>query len=140
VLGFVSHDVKTVKHKTLFSLLMLVLLIVVAGFFWCMGRKNVTLTGTAQWSFEESAFFPNSDCSVTPYWWDFVNMPKDFEEDMNKRWVNLGKPAAVRIKLRADMSGIGTYGHLGLYRRELRPISLISIEPAERCLWKWPPR
>src|SRR5262249_25501373 len=105
-----------------------------------MSRKNVTLTGTAQWSFEESAFFPNSDCSVTPYWWDFLAVPKDFEDAMHKGWESLGKPDAVRKKLRAALSRFGMSGHLEKYRRELHPISLISIEPAERCQWKWPPR
>lgn len=102
---------------------------------WGMGRKDVDLSGTVQWGFEESAFFPNGDCSKTPFWWS--DGPREFEKQLDTRWKELGKPAALVVTVRADLSAVGMHGHLGKYRREIRPLKLITAAPSHRCDWWW---
>jgi hypothetical protein len=56
---------------------------------------------------------------------------------MGVRWQSLGKPEAMRVKVRGDLSWFGMYGHLGAYRREFIPSQVISVERATRCQWSW---
>lgn len=107
---------------------------VVAVVFWITGRSDIVLEGTLQTSFEESAFFPNSDCSKEPFWWEW---PNQLDSDLDAKWKTLGKPTALRVKVRGNLSSFGVHGHLGAYRREVQPITLLSVSPASRCQWQW---
>jgi hypothetical protein len=102
--------------------------------FWGKGRRDIVLDGTLQWCFEESAFFPNGDCSNKPLWWEW---PNNRDSDLDAKWKTLGKPTALRVKLRGNLSSIGLHGHLGAYHREVQPITLLSVSAASRCQWTW---
>ena len=56
---------------------------VVALVFWGKGRRDIVLDGTLQWGFEESAFFPNGDCSIKPLWWEW---PNNRDGDLDAKW------------------------------------------------------
>jgi hypothetical protein len=107
---------------------------VIAVVFWGKGRRDIVLDGTLQWGFEESAFFPGGDCSNKPFWWEW---PNNRDSDLDAKWKALGKPTALRVKVRGNLSAFGMHGHLGAYRREVQPITLISVSPASRCQWTW---
>jgi hypothetical protein len=92
---------------------------VIAVVFWGKGRRDIVLDGTLQRGFEESAFFPDGDCSNKPFWWDW---PNNLDSDLDAKWKALGKPPALRVKIRGNLSAFGTHGHLGAYRREVQPI------------------
>ncbi len=107
--------------------------IVVGGLvvlFWARSRNNVVLEGTYQTSFEQSAFFLDGDCSKKPVWWKW---PNALDNEMGIRWQSLGRPEAMRVKVRGDLSWFGMHGHLGAYRREFIPSQIISAERAARC-------
>jgi hypothetical protein len=110
--------------------------IIAACFFFLAllagGRREVTLEGTFQGGFEASAFFPNGDCSKRPFWFEF---PDARDYDMNARVQALGFPGALRVKLIANISRLGAYGHLVSYPREVWPVKVISVDPAPPC---WP--
>jgi hypothetical protein len=107
---------------------------IVAVCFWAKGERDVMLKGTLQWGFEESAFFPDGDCSSRPFWWEW---PNQHDSDLDARWKALGKPAALSVTFRGNLSAFGPHGHLGAYRREVQPIKLISVDSASRCQWTW---
>lgn len=112
-----------------------ILAVAIASLFialWARGRRNVVLEGTLQWGFEQSAFFPDGDCSKKPFWWEW---PNQHDNDLNTKWQALGKPDALRVKMRGNVTRIGMYGHLGQYRREVQPVEVISVSPASRCRW-----
>ena len=115
------------NRKTVIAVLMVTVLCIFAliAVRKGAGRRNVTLTGIAQWSFEESAFFPGINCSRTPFWWNENDAPIEFRNEMWRRWQDLGKPNAVKVSVRADLTSVGQYGHLGQYRREIKPLALI---------------
>lgn len=85
-------------------------------------------------SFEESAFFPDDDCSKRPFWWEW---PNQLDNDLDARWKALGKPAALRVKVRGNLSAFGMHGHLGVYHREVQPLQILSVSAAARCQWWW---
>jgi hypothetical protein len=122
------------KRRILNTILVGVAVCVIAVVFWARGRHDVILDGTLQWSFEESAFFPNGDCSSKPFWWEW---PNELDDSLRVKWQALGKPAALRVKVRGNLSWLGSHGHLGAYRREIQPIALVSVSPASRCEWWW---
>lgn len=99
---------------------------------WAKGSRDTVLSGTFQWGFEESAFFPDGDCSKQPYWWEY---PNQLDKDIGAKWESLGKPPALHLVVRRNLSAFGVHGHLGAYRREVQPIALISVAPASRCRW-----
>jgi hypothetical protein len=107
---------------------------VIALVLWGKGRRDIVLDGTLQWGFEESVFFPDGDCSNKPYW---LEWPNNRDSDLDAKWKALGKPTALRIKVRGNLSAFGMHGHLGGYRREVRPIARIFVGPASRCQWTW---
>ena len=72
--------------------------------FWARGRRSLVLEGTLQWGFEQSAFFPDGDCSVTPFWWKWSDQ---HDNELNTRWQSLGKPEALRVKLIGNLSWVG---------------------------------
>lgn len=137
------------KKRILSTILVGVAGCVIAIVFWARSHY-VGLEGTLQFGFEESAFFPNGDCSNKPLWWEW-RAPSSFSpersmwawlrkrnklnNDLDLKWQALGKPAALRVKVRGYLSSEGWHGHLGLYRREFQPIALISVSPASRCKW-----
>ena len=100
---------------------------------WARGRHDVVLNGTIQFSFEESAFFPNGDCSNIPFWWEY---PNPLDKEIAAKWEGLRKPAALRVTVRGNLSAVGMHGHLGGYLREVQPVALISVSPATRCEWQ----
>jgi hypothetical protein len=108
--------------------------LLLALLFWVRGRHGVILEGTYQTSFEESAFFVNGDCSRKPIWWQW---PNGLDADLQEQRRALGNPEAMHVKVRANLSSIGAYGHLGAYRREVDPIILISADATSRCRWSW---
>jgi hypothetical protein len=95
-------------------------------------RHAPLLEGTLQTGPEQSAFFPDGDCSKKPFWF---NWPDQFDDDLNARLRALGKPAALRLKLIGDVSQVGNYGHLGGYPREVQAIRVISVDSATPCPW-----
>jgi len=101
--------------------------------FWARGRREIVLDGTLQFSFEESAFFQNGDCSKNPFWWEY---PNPLDTDLAAKWEALGKPAALRVTIRGNLSAVGMHGHLGGYLREVQPVTLISVGPTSRCQWQ----
>ena len=100
--------------------------------FWTRGRREVSLEGTLQAGPEQSAFFPDGDCSKKPLWF---HLPDTRVYDLNARWMALGNPSAVRIKLIGNISPLGHYGHLRGYPREIWPIKVISVTPTRPCPW-----
>jgi len=122
------------RRRILISVAAVIVGSAVAIVFWAKGSRDVVLDGTLQFGFEESAFFPNSDCSKKPFWWEW---PNQLDSDVDAKWEALGKPPALRVKVRGNVSGFGMHGHLGAYRREIQPITLISVDAASRCQWTW---
>jgi hypothetical protein len=122
------------SRRILISLAAVIVVSTVAGVFWAKGSRNVVFDGTVQWGFEESAFFPNSDCSKEPFWWQW---PNQLDSDLDAKWKALGRPHALRVKVRGNLSAFGMHGHLGAYRREIQPITLISVDTASRYQWTW---
>jgi hypothetical protein len=122
------------RHRILISVAATIAVSAVAGVFWAKGSRDVVLDGTLQWGFEESAFFPNCDCSKKPFWWEW---PNQLDDDLDAKWKSLGKPPALRVKARGNLSAFGMHGHLGAYRREIQPIAVISVDTASRCQWTW---
>jgi hypothetical protein len=100
---------------------------------WARGRHEIVPDGTLQFSFEESAFFPNGDCSNKPFWWEY---PNPLDADLAAKWEALGNPAALRVTIRGNLSAVGMHGHLGGYLREVQPVALISVNPTSRCQWQ----
>jgi len=100
---------------------------------YARGRRAVALEGIVQWSFEESAFYRDGNCSIRPWWFNESDAGRKFQEGLGKRWDLLGKPAAIHIKFTGDVSWLGRHGHLGKYSREVLPISIDEISPASRC-------
>src|SRR5450631_2807603 len=126
MLGECHHPVNMMRRGTLRKILVAFAICVIAIVFWARGRRDIVLEGTLQWSFEESAFFPNSDCSKQPFWWAY---PNRLDNELGAKWEALGKPAALHITVRGDLSAVGMHGHLGGYLREVQPVALISISP-----------
>ena len=104
----------------------------------CGHRRRVWVVGQgkpkhcADWN--ASMGFPDGDCSKKPFWWEY---PNQLDNEVGATWEVLGKPSALRLELRGNLSAFGMHGHLGAYRREVRPIALISVAPASRCRWSW---
>ncbi|HEY2913660.1 MAG TPA: hypothetical protein VGK21_09900 [Candidatus Angelobacter sp.] len=98
--------------------------------WWAGGRREVLLDGTYESGFEASAFFPDGNCSKKPFWFHW---PDERDYDMDARIKALEFPAALRVKLVANVSRLGQYGHLGGYPREVWPIKIISVDPAPPC-------
>lgn len=115
------------KRRTLIALLSMAVVCFFFLAFWAGGRREVTLHGTVESWFEQSAFFPNGDCSRKPFWF---NWPNERDYDMNARIEALGYPDALRVKLIGNVSRLGMYGHRGAYRREVWPIKVIPVDPA----------
>jgi hypothetical protein len=120
------------KRKTLIALLSIVVVCLSSLAFWVGGRREKLLEGTVETGFETSAFFPDGDCSRRPFWF---NWPHERAYDMNARVLALGFPEALHVKLIGNVSRLGSYGHLGDFRREVWPIKVISVDPAPPC---WP--
>ena len=102
--------------------------------FWAKGSRDIVLDGTLQRGFEESAFFLDGDCSNKPFWWEW---PNQLDTDLDAKWKALGQPSALRVRVRGNLSSLGWHGHLGVYRRQVQPIALISVSSASRCQWSW---
>jgi hypothetical protein len=122
------------KRQVLIAIVAIVVVCLLSFILWGRGRRKVLLEGTLQWGFEQSAFFPSGDCSTTPFWWN-ANGTDQHDNDLNARWQALGKQGALRVKVIGNLSSVGMHGHLGLYRREIQPVQLISVGPAPRCQW-----
>ena len=108
----------------------LIIILIIASMFWAKGRRSIVLEGTLQRGFEQSAFYPNGDCSKKPFWWQW---PNDLDSDLNARWKAIGTSGALHVKVRCDVSSVGMHGHLGAYIREIQPLEIISISTATRC-------
>ena len=122
------------RRRVLIIVAVGILASIVAVVLWAKGSRDTVLDGTLQWGFEESAFFPDGDCSKKPFWWEW---PNQLDSDLDAKWKALGKPTALRVKVRGNLSAFGLHGHLGAYRREVLPTTLISASPASRCQWTW---
>jgi len=122
------------KRRGLVIAAVVIIASIVAVVLWAGGRRDIVLSGTLQTSFEESAFFPDGNCSKKPYWWEW---PNQLDNDLDARWKALGKPIALRVTVRGNLSGFGMHGHLGAYRREVQPFEIISVGAASRCKWWW---
>jgi hypothetical protein len=120
------------KRRTLGAILSIVVVSLLSYIFWARGRGGVALQGTLQAGPEQSAFFPDGDCSKEPFWFIW---PDQRDYDLNARWRALGEPAALRVKMLGHISNRGKYGHLGGYPREVQPIKVISVIPTPPCPW-----
>ena len=118
------------QRRVVTAVLSIVVVCLLAFFFWTRGRSEVTLEGTLQTGPEQSAFFSDGDCSKQPFWF---NWPDERVDDLDARRQALGNSGAVRIKLLGNISPLGHYGHLGDYPREVWPIKIISVNPTRRC-------
>jgi hypothetical protein len=118
------------KRKTLIALLSIAVVCFAFVVFWAGGRRAVLLEGTYQGGFETSAFLPDGDCSRRPFWFQW---PDEDDYDVGARIKALGYPEALKIKLIANVSRLGRYGHLGYYRREVWPVKVISVDAAPAC-------
>jgi hypothetical protein len=86
---------------------------VIAVVLWGKGRRDIVLDGTLQRGFEESAFFPDGDCSNKPYWWEW---PNNRDSDLDAKWESLGKANCIahqsarepvpRLECTATLEGI----------------------------------
>jgi len=85
--------------------------------FWAIATKNRTYEGILQHGFERSDFYPRGDCSASPYWFEAKGEAAD---QLNKRWVELGRPNGLRLRFVGDLTHIGLWGHLGKYKREIQ--------------------
>jgi hypothetical protein len=98
---------------------------------WARGESNQTYTGTVEWGFEVSAFHPNGNCSRPAYWFD-SDTPGGGE--ILQRWLDLGRPRAMRVTFVGDLSSLGRWGHIGGYIRQIRAVKLIDASAADaRC-------
>ena len=104
------------KRPTLLPLLAIAVVCVLFLALWAGGRPAVPLEGTVQTGPEQSAFFPDGDCSRKPFWF---NWPHEFDYDMNAKIRGLEYPDALRVKLIGNLSRLGKYGHLGGPSRSL---------------------
>jgi hypothetical protein len=110
-----------------------ILLAASLSILYARGRREVALEGIVQWSFEESAFYKDGDCSIRPWWFNESDAGPILQKGLGKRWDSLGKPAAIHIKFSGNVSWLGRYGHLGKYSREVLPISIEEVSRASRC-------
>jgi hypothetical protein len=91
------------------------------------GENNRIYEGRLEWRFEVSAFYPNENCSMHPYWFVKEGAARD---ELHSRWEELGRPEVLRIKFVGDLSRLGRWGHLGRYWREIRAIRMIEVSTA----------
>ena len=91
---------------------------------WAKGERNRTYTGTVEWRFEVSAFYPNGNCAARPYW---LSTEGEAATELHRRWEELGRPGALRVRFVGDLSRVGTWGHLGGYVREIRPRTFLEV-------------
>jgi hypothetical protein len=73
---------KLAGRRTLFALIAIAVVCLLFLAFWAGGHCEVTLEGTYQSGFEQSAFIPDGDCSKEPFWF---NWPDERDYDMNAR-------------------------------------------------------
>jgi hypothetical protein len=95
-------------------------------------RGEKTVEGIYQTGPEQSAFFVDGNCSQMPFW---ITWPDRLDTDSEKRMWSVGKPEALRVKVRATISPAGMYGHLGGYAREVQVLTVISADAAAPCPW-----
>ena len=95
-------------------------------------RGARTLKGIYQTGPEQSAFFVDGDCSKRPFWFTW---PDQLDKDSEKRLWSVGRPEALRLKVRASVSPEGKYGHLQGYPREVQVLEVISVDAATPCPW-----
>jgi hypothetical protein len=129
-----QHRRDTVKRTRIQIVAGVVIALIILFVLWAKGSRDTVLVGTFQWGFEESAFFRDGDCSKKPFWWEY---PNQLDKEVGAKWEALGKPPALRLVVRGNLSAFGLHGHLGAYRREVQPIALVSVAPASRCQWTW---
>ena len=99
-------------------------------------RRGTTMEGIHQTGPEQSVFFVDGDCSKAPFWFTW---PDQLDEDSEKKLRSVvGRPEALRLKLRANVSPKGKYGHLGGFTREVEVIKVISVDAAKPCPSPWP--
>lgn len=110
-----------------------VAIIVICTLFFVLSRRRGTIVeGIYQTGPEQSAFFVNGECSTSPFWFTW---PEQLDKKSEKRLLSVGKPLALRLKLRANISPAGKYGHLGGYPREVEALQVISVHAATPCPW-----
>ena len=98
--------------------------VVASLIIWAKGEQNRTYDGTVEWRFEVSAFYRDGNCSASPYW---LRPEGEAATELHERWEELGRPGALRVKIIGDLTGIGSWGHLGKYRREIRPRTILEV-------------
>ena len=99
--------------------------------FWARGERNRTYVGTVEWRFEVSAFYPNGNCAARPYW---LSTEGEATDELHRRWEELGRPGALRVKFVGDLTRFGTWGHLGGYNREIQPHTILEVSgPSHGC-------
>lgn len=114
----------------------LIAIVVILSMCWLFlvlsRRQGTTVEGIYQTGPEQSAFFVNGDCSKIPFW---LTWPDQLDKESENRLWSVGKPPALRLKVQANISPAGKYGHLGGYPREVEALRVISVHAAKPCPW-----
>jgi hypothetical protein len=93
------------------------------------GHDMVTIDGVLQTGFEKSAFYDRSDCSGKPWWFEEAGA----DATLRKQWDSLGRPTAMHVRFVGNVSSIGSYGHLGQYRRKVVAVHILEVSASPRC-------
>jgi hypothetical protein len=111
----------TAKRILLFAAGGIALLLI---FLWSEGRTGREFDGIARWQSGKSEFFMNGKCGSSPWW---VDTNAEGTAVIQKRWEDLGEPAALRVVFVGEETRLGRWGDGGKYWREVRPKSVIDV-------------
>ena len=95
------------------------------------GKRNQTLSGIYVTGFEHSDFYPNATrCppSGTRYWLVPETIPT-----LRPPGAPSPRHTAAYISFVGDLSPVGSYGHLGQYRREVEVTKILEVKNADGC-------
>jgi hypothetical protein len=87
-----------------------------------------TFRGVYASNFENSMFVPKD---AKEYWWLDGGVPCDVPSLATKRW----RPVLF-IEMRATLSDKGSFGHLGMYDRQITPSAFLVCRRATPEEWK----
>jgi hypothetical protein len=110
--------------------------VVVVGFVIVPLRRSgeareTIFEGIVDWGGLHTSFYPGGNCFATPYW--YVGA-KVLSADLNVRREKTGKPHAMWVKFRGDVSVVGTDTRDGgQYFREIQSTEIIDTRAAEGC-------
>jgi hypothetical protein len=87
--------------------------------------------GIMEWDSMRTSFYPNGKCFATRY--DYLGS-QNASADLNLRRQQTGNPHALWVKLRGNVSVVGSDSRLGgSYNRELQSTEIIDAKPTQGC-------